>query len=74
VEARLLVEVIRDAGRTQVEAGTVTCCAIGPAADDRIDAVAGGAVAAVARPRPGRLRDLGGKLLPSAPFATKIAG
>jgi PTH2 family peptidyl-tRNA hydrolase len=41
VEARLPVEVIRDAGRTQVEAGTVTSCAIGPAADDRIDAVAG---------------------------------
>ncbi len=40
-QARLPVEVIRDAGRTQVEAGTVTCCAIGPAADDRIDAVAG---------------------------------
>jgi PTH2 family peptidyl-tRNA hydrolase len=39
--ARLPVEVIRDAGRTQVEAETVTCCAIGPAADDRIDAVAG---------------------------------
>ena len=35
----LTVEVVRDAGRTQVPAGTPTCCAIGPAADDRIDAV-----------------------------------
>jgi peptidyl-tRNA hydrolase, PTH2 family len=39
--ARLPVEVVHDAGRTQVVAGTMTCCAIGPAAADRIDAVAG---------------------------------
>ncbi len=39
--ADLPVEIIQDAGRTQVEAGTVTCCAIGPAAIDRIDPVAG---------------------------------
>ncbi len=41
VGAGLPVEVIRDAGRTQVEAGTVTCAAIGPAAEARVDAVAG---------------------------------
>jgi len=37
--AGLPVELIQDAGRTQVTAGTLTCCAIGPAADDQIDAV-----------------------------------
>jgi peptidyl-tRNA hydrolase, PTH2 family len=37
----LTVEVVRDAGRTQVPAGTPTCAAIGPADDDRIDAVTG---------------------------------
>jgi peptidyl-tRNA hydrolase, PTH2 family len=39
--AGLPVQVIRDAGRTQVAEGTPTCCAIGPAAADRIDAVTG---------------------------------
>jgi peptidyl-tRNA hydrolase, PTH2 family len=39
--AGIPVEVIRDAGRTQVAAGTATCAAIGPAADDRIDRVTG---------------------------------
>lgn len=39
--AGLPVELIRDAGRTQLEAGTLTCGAIGPAAVDRIDEVAG---------------------------------
>lgn len=39
--AGLAVEVIHDAGRTQIEAGTITCCAIGPAQDARIDAVTG---------------------------------
>jgi PTH2 family peptidyl-tRNA hydrolase len=39
--AGLPVEVIRDAGRTQVAPGTATCCAIGPAAADAIDRVAG---------------------------------
>jgi PTH2 family peptidyl-tRNA hydrolase len=39
--ASLPVEVIRDAGRTQVSAGTLTCCAIGPADAERIDAVTG---------------------------------
>jgi peptidyl-tRNA hydrolase, PTH2 family len=37
----LPVQVIHDAGRTQVAAGTPTCCAIGPASDARIDAVTG---------------------------------
>ena len=35
----LPVEVICDAGRTQVAPGTLTCCAIGPAEVARIDAV-----------------------------------
>lgn len=39
--ARLPVEVIQDAGRTQLEPGTLTCCAVGPAAADRINAVTG---------------------------------
>ncbi|MDR2987753.1 MAG: peptidyl-tRNA hydrolase Pth2 [Nocardiopsaceae bacterium] len=37
--AGLPVEVVHDAGRTQVPSGTLTCCAIGPAQTDRIDAV-----------------------------------
>lgn len=37
--AGLPVQLVRDAGRTQVAAGTITCCAIGPAQDDRINAV-----------------------------------
>jgi peptidyl-tRNA hydrolase, PTH2 family len=37
----LAVEVVQDAGRTQVPAGTPTCCAIGPADDGRIDEVTG---------------------------------
>jgi peptidyl-tRNA hydrolase, PTH2 family len=40
--AGLPVEVVLDAGRTQVAPGTPTCCAIGPAGADRIDAVTGG--------------------------------
>lgn len=40
-EAGLPVQVIHDAGRTQVAEGTATCCAIGPAADAAIDAVTG---------------------------------
>ena len=39
--AGLPVELIRDAGRTQVDPGTVTCCAVGPAGSARIDAVTG---------------------------------
>jgi PTH2 family peptidyl-tRNA hydrolase len=41
VAAGLPVELIRDAGRTQVEPGTVTCCAVGPADSDRVDALTG---------------------------------
>ena len=37
--AGLPVQVIHDAGRTQLAEGTPTCCAIGPAEDSRIDAV-----------------------------------
>ena len=33
--------VVRDAGHTQLDPGTVTALAVGPAADDRIDAVTG---------------------------------
>ena len=41
-EAGLPAEVVLDAGRTQVAPGTPTCCAVGPAGSDRIDAVTGG--------------------------------
>jgi PTH2 family peptidyl-tRNA hydrolase len=37
----LPVQVIHDAGRTQVAEGTPTCCAIGPAEASRIDAITG---------------------------------
>lgn len=37
--AGLPVQVIHDAGRTQVAEGTPTCCAIGPAPDITIDPV-----------------------------------
>ncbi|HUZ55336.1 MAG TPA: peptidyl-tRNA hydrolase Pth2 [Streptosporangiaceae bacterium] len=37
--AGLPVELVHDAGRTQVTAGTLTCCAIGPAEAEQIDAV-----------------------------------
>jgi PTH2 family peptidyl-tRNA hydrolase len=40
--AGLPVQVISDAGRTQVLAGTQTCLAIGPADAERIDAVTAG--------------------------------
>jgi PTH2 family peptidyl-tRNA hydrolase len=39
--AGLPVHVIQDAGRTQVPPGTPTCCAIGPAATRRLDALTG---------------------------------
>jgi peptidyl-tRNA hydrolase, PTH2 family len=39
--AGLPVQVIHDAGRTQVAEGTPTCCAIGPAEASRIDAITG---------------------------------
>jgi peptidyl-tRNA hydrolase, PTH2 family len=41
-DAGLPVQMIHDAGRTQVAAGTPTCCAIGPAEDSRIDAITRG--------------------------------
>ena len=41
IEAGLHAELIRDAGRTQLDPGTLTCCAIGPADSDKIDAVTG---------------------------------
>lgn len=37
--AGLPVQLVHDSGRTQVAPGTLTCCAIGPAQADRIDAV-----------------------------------
>jgi PTH2 family peptidyl-tRNA hydrolase len=40
--AGLPVQVIHDAGRTQVAEGTPTSCGIGPAEASRIDAVTGG--------------------------------
>ncbi len=40
-EAGLPVEVIEDAGRTQVAPGTATCAALGPAAIEPLDAVTG---------------------------------
>jgi len=38
----LPVELVSDAGRTQVMPGTLTCCAVGPAESDRVDAVTAG--------------------------------
>jgi PTH2 family peptidyl-tRNA hydrolase len=40
--AGLPVQVVHDAGRTQVAEGTPTCCAIGPAEASKIDAITGG--------------------------------
>jgi len=40
--AGLPVELVCDAGRTQVAPGTLTCCAIGPAEAERIDTVTAG--------------------------------
>jgi peptidyl-tRNA hydrolase, PTH2 family len=37
--ASLPVQLVHDAGRTQIPEGTLTCCAIGPAAGERIDEV-----------------------------------
>jgi PTH2 family peptidyl-tRNA hydrolase len=39
--AGLPVELIRDAGRTQVDPGTMTCCSVGPADSARVDALTG---------------------------------
>lgn len=40
--AGLPVELVTDAGRTQVAPGTLTCCAVGPAGSELIDAVTSG--------------------------------
>ena len=40
--AGLPVELVNDAGRTQVSPGTLTCCAVGPAEGQRIDAITAG--------------------------------
>jgi PTH2 family peptidyl-tRNA hydrolase len=40
--ASLPVELVHDAGRTQLAPGIATCCALGPAEVSRIDAVTGG--------------------------------
>lgn len=37
----LSAEIIRDAGRTEIPAGTVTCVGIGPAPEDEMDKVTG---------------------------------
>lgn len=42
VAAGLPCAIVRDAGRTQIPAGTLTAVGIGPAEGDRIDAVVGG--------------------------------
>jgi PTH2 family peptidyl-tRNA hydrolase len=38
-KAKLVVELIRDAGRTQIEPGSITALGIGPDADDKIDLI-----------------------------------
>jgi len=38
-KAKLVVELIRDAGKTQVEPGSVTALGIGPDTDEKIDAI-----------------------------------
>jgi peptidyl-tRNA hydrolase, PTH2 family len=40
-EAKLPVALVRDAGHTVVEEGTVTCLGIGPANDSAIDELTG---------------------------------
>jgi PTH2 family peptidyl-tRNA hydrolase len=40
--AGLPIELVNDAGRTQVAPGTLTCCAVGPAESQRIDAITAG--------------------------------
>lgn len=40
-KAGLSAEIIRDAGRTEIPAGTVTCVGIGPASEDEVDKVTG---------------------------------
>ena len=40
--AGLPIELVNDAGRTQVAPGTLTCCAVGPAESQQIDAITAG--------------------------------
>ncbi|MCK4883361.1 MAG: peptidyl-tRNA hydrolase Pth2 [Candidatus Diapherotrites archaeon] len=40
-DAGLPTAMVKDAGRTQIPSGTHTCCAIGPAEEDKIDAITG---------------------------------
>ena len=40
-DSSLVTSVISDAGRTIVEPGTVTCGAIGPGPEDKIDSITG---------------------------------
>jgi len=40
-DAGLIVALITDAGRTHLEPGTITCLAIGPALEKKIDAITG---------------------------------
>jgi peptidyl-tRNA hydrolase, PTH2 family len=40
-DAGLITAMITDAGRTVVEPGTVTCCAIGPDDEEKIDEITG---------------------------------
>jgi len=40
-KAELPAQIIRDAGRTVVEAGTITCLGIGPAAAEAVDEITG---------------------------------
>ncbi len=38
----LVASIIRDAGQTEIPAGTITCLGIGPDKEEKIDAVTGG--------------------------------
>ncbi|MFA5333430.1 MAG: peptidyl-tRNA hydrolase Pth2 [Candidatus Nanoarchaeia archaeon] len=38
-KAKLVVELIRDAGRTQIEPGSITALGIGPDTDEKVDSV-----------------------------------
>ncbi|MCA9477981.1 MAG: peptidyl-tRNA hydrolase Pth2 [Nanoarchaeota archaeon] len=40
-DKRLPVSIITDAGKTVVAPGTTTCCGVGPASEDELDAITG---------------------------------
>ncbi|HDH41022.1 MAG TPA: peptidyl-tRNA hydrolase [Candidatus Altiarchaeales archaeon] len=40
-EQKLSVSLIRDAGRTEIPPGTITCVGLGPAPEDEIDKITG---------------------------------